>query len=194
MTYEKLQTLTVLDIANGESKSSTINAMREGKPLVLDLWHTKCVNCPDALTKLDKIAGSGKHAGVKFVACALSLCDKPDGPPDEESSQEGVTELVDDMWENLTHCFMTVDEKSMIKSEFGFTAVPFCIVFGADGAVLFKGDPSQIDFDTVFAAPAPTPVEEVTKAVEKVDLKPLGESNHTAAKPALGFGLDDEDF
>ena len=195
MAYEQLQTLTVLDVANGgDGEGSTISALRGGKPLVLDLWHTKCVKCPDALTKLDKIAGSGKHADVKFVACALSLCDKPDGPPDEAAGQEAVTELIDDMWENLTHCYMTADEKAKAKAEFGFTAVPFCVVFGADGAVLFKGDPSQIDFATVFTTPSPASVEEVTKAVEKVELKPLAESNHAAAKPVLTFGGDDEDF
>lgn len=192
--YEELQTLTVLDLVDGgKGESSTLSALRAGKPLVLDLWHTKCTRCPDALTKLDSIAGSGKHPGVVFASCALSLCDKPDGPPDEDSSREGVEELIDDMWENLKHCFMTVDEKAMCKAEFGFTAVPFCVVFGADGNVLFKGEPSKIDFTTVFNPPAP--VEAVTKSIEKVDLKPLAEANHAdAPKPALGFGNDDEDF
>ena len=32
--------------------------------------------------------------------------------------------------------------------------MPFCIVFGADGGVRYKGDPSKIDFATVFDAPA----------------------------------------
>lgn len=40
------------------------------------------------------------------------------------------------------------------KAELEFTAVPFCIVFGADGGVRYKGDPSKIDFATVFDAPA----------------------------------------
>ena len=42
----------------------------------------------------------------------------------------------------------------MAKAELEFTAVPFCIVFGADGGVRYKGDPSKIDFATVFDAPA----------------------------------------
>eukprot|EP00966_Prymnesium_polylepis_P030055 698698-Prymnesium_polylepis.2 len=195
MSYEQTQTLTILDVADGgEGESSTISALRDGKPLVLDFWHTKCQNCPAALAKLDKVAASGKHADVKFVACALSLCDKPDGPPDEDSSKEGVTELIDDMWDSLTHCYMTADEKAKAKAEFGFTSVPFCVVYGADGALRFKGNPADIDYATVFAAPAP--VEEATKAIAKVDLKPLGEANHeaAAAKPVLGFGGDDEDF
>ena len=32
--------------------------------------------------------------------------------------------------------------------------MPFCIVFGADGGVRYKGDPMKIDFATVFDAPA----------------------------------------
>ena len=111
-TYEQTQTLTVLDMESGKAESScTLSALRDGKPLVLDLWHTKCVRCPEALTKLDGIAGSGKHPGVVFAACALSLCDKPDPPKSEEAGREAVIELVDDMWDNLKHCYMTAEGK-----------------------------------------------------------------------------------
>ncbi len=111
--YEQTQTLTVLDMESGKAAESscTLSALRDGKPLVLDLWHTKCVRCPEALTKLDGIAGSGKHPGVVFAACALSLCDKPDPPKSEEAGREAVIELVDDMWDNLKHCYMTAEEK-----------------------------------------------------------------------------------
>jgi hypothetical protein len=106
--FEETQTLAILDIENGTSSSCTISELRAGKPLVLDLWHTKCTRCPDALTKLDMLAASGKHAGVVFASCALSLCDKPDGPESEDAGREQVTELIDDMWDNLKHCYMTV--------------------------------------------------------------------------------------
>ena len=46
-----------------------------------------------------------------FAACALSLCDKPDPPKSEEAGREAVIELVDDMWDNLKHCYMTAEEK-----------------------------------------------------------------------------------
>ena len=112
-TYELTQTLSVLDMENGTvaESSCTLSALRAGQPLVLDLWHTKCVRCPAALTKLNAIAASGKHPGVVFAACALSLCDKPDGPSSEDEGREQVTELVDDMWDSLKHCYMTADEK-----------------------------------------------------------------------------------
>ena len=82
VAFEETQTLSVLDVEEGTAAPPcTISALRAGKPLVLDLWHTKCVRCPDALTKLDGIAGSGKHADVVFASCALSLCDKPRAAP-----------------------------------------------------------------------------------------------------------------
>ena len=194
VAFEETQTLSVLDVEEGTAAPPcTISALRAGKPLVLDLWHTKCVRCPDALTKLDGIAGSGKHADVVFASCALSLCDKPDGPADDATCREGVIELIDDMWPNLKHCYMTVEEKAAAKAEWGFTAVPFCVVFGADGAVVYQGDPGKIDFTTVFK-PQAAAVDAVAKGIEKVELKPLGEANHTVAPPVLGFGNDDEDF
>lgn len=179
--FEQTQTLSILDVENGTAESScSISTLRAGKPLVLDLWHTRCTRCPDALTKLDAVAASGKHQGVVFAACALSLCDKPDGPESEDAGREAVTELIDDMWDNLKHCYMTVrhpeafcrpnprrlhgtltallqaEEKAAAKSELGFTAVPFCVVFDAAGAVCYQGDPAKIDFATVFEPPVPT--------------------------------------
>lgn len=190
-TFEAIQTLSVLDIANGNSEQRNLRELRDGKPLVLDLWHTRCVKCPSVLTKLDGLAR--QHKEVKFVACALSLCDKPDGPPDDEVGQQDVMELIDDMWDNLTHCYMTADEKAMAKAELGFTAVPFCIVLAADGTLLFKGDASQLDVKGILAKQCNTPQSTLVKAMNKVDLKPLGESNRDHGNRELVFGCD-EDF
>ena len=45
----------------------------QGKAMVIDLWHTKCVKCPAALSHLnDEASGS---SDIVFVACALSLGD-----------------------------------------------------------------------------------------------------------------------
>lgn len=121
MAYESQQSLRLLE--SGEA--STLAEIRAGRPLVLDFWHTRCGNCPEALTKLDALAASGKLPGVAFAACALSL---------GEGSFEQTAELVDDEWEHLTHLFMSTDEKEVAKAEFGFSAVPFCVAFAADGA------------------------------------------------------------
>ncbi|KAL1522750.1 hypothetical protein AB1Y20_017723 [Prymnesium parvum] len=99
------------------------------------------------------------------------------------------------MWENLIHCYMTVEDKLKAKAELGFTSVPFCLVIAADGSILFKGDPAQVDFTNVFnTSPSPDSVPGDIKVAEPSLLKPLSESNHVSSKPALGFGYDDEDF
>jgi thiol-disulfide isomerase/thioredoxin len=195
-------TLTVLDPDEQEASASTVGALRDGKPLVLDFWTTRCVRCPAALSHLDEVAP--KHPGVTFASCAMSLNSATEG------TQEQVLELLEGQWENLKHCYMTFDEKEAAKAAFGFSSVPFCVVFGADGAVHYKGDPKDIDYATVFdakpassAEPAPpTPSKALASALEKTAVTaseppavPLGESNRTPAAPvALGFGNDDEDF
>lgn len=193
---QPLGSRTFLGMANVSlrllGEEGRVEALRLGRgaPLVLDFWHTACSNCPAALSKLDSLAA--KHKNVTFAACALSLCDRAGGPADEEESEEGVVELIDDMWPRLTHCFMTVEEKLLAKKEFGFTSVPFCIVVGGDGTILYKGDPARMDLDALLSATPP--VEEARKAFKQVMPQPLSESNHLAGTPQLGFGHDDEDF
>lgn len=190
--FESAQALRLLDVPAATAAPTTIRELRDGKPLVLDLWHVKCVRCPAALTKLDGLARA--HPGVKFAACALSLCDKPDGPSDDEVGQQDVIDLIDDMWENLTHCYMSLDEKLSAKAELGFTSVPYCVVFGADGTILFKGDPTNADLEAVLS-PKPAPAVATKKVVTPVtNKKPLGEVNRDLEKPLLSFGNDDDDF
>ena len=45
----------------------------QGKNMVIDLWHTKCVKCPAALSHLNDDVSN--HDDIVFVACALSLGD-----------------------------------------------------------------------------------------------------------------------
>ncbi|EOD34050.1 hypothetical protein EMIHUDRAFT_228904 [Emiliania huxleyi CCMP1516] len=130
MSYESRQSLRLLE--SGEA--STLAEIRADRPLVLDFWHTRCGNCPEALTKLDALAASGKLPGVAFAACALSL---------GEGSFEQTAELVDDEWEHLTHLFMSTDEKEVAKAEFGFSA-----------AVLYKGSPKAADWVAIFSSAA----------------------------------------
>ena len=58
--------LSLLDFAEETGTSSSIGELRAGKRLVIDFWHTRCVQCPDALSKLDTIAP--KHPDVTFAA------------------------------------------------------------------------------------------------------------------------------
>ena len=160
------------------------------------------MRCPAALAKLDQEAP--KHAAqATFASCALSLNSTTEG------TQEQVLEQLEGQFENLKHCYMTFEEKEKAKAAFGFSAVPFCIIFNAAGAILFKGDPKDVDFATFdFAGqPAETEatVDAAAKQLEAVQVgasktvapvgqpaKPLGEANREGV--ALGFGNDDEDF
>lgn len=187
-SYEETQTFTELDIeASKAGESTTLAAFRAGKPLVLDFWHTRCTKCPTAISKLDMIAP--KHPNVTFAACALSLGSETEG------TQEQVLDLLEGQWENLKHMYMNVAEKEAAKAQFGFTQLPFAVVFGADGTVLFSGDPQGIDFATVFAAKpvaAAVAAPPSVCAKEAPPLQPLGEANR--APVVLGFGNADEDF
>ena len=82
----------------------------------------------------------------------------------------------------------------------------FCIVFSAEGEVLFKGDPKDADFATVFDA-KPAAVDDLAASVASklstatVDSPASVQSSRTAAVApqigggvVLGFGNDDEDF
>ena len=172
-SYEETQTFTELDIEASKAGESTT--------------HTRCTKCPTAISKLDLIAP--KHPNVTFAACALSLGSETEG------TQEQVLDLLEGQWENLKHMYMNVAEKEAAKAQFGFTQLPFAVVFGADGTVLFSGDPQGIDFATVFAAKpvaAAVAAPPSVCAKEAPPLQPLGEANR--APVVLGFGNADEDF
>jgi thiol-disulfide isomerase/thioredoxin len=176
--YEEEQTLTVLDVDGASGTPASLASLRAGKPLVLDFWHTRCTNCPAAITKLDVEAT--KHKGVTFAACALSLGSQTEG------TQSQVLELLEDQWHNLTHLYMTFDEKERAKAEFGFKAVPFCVVFAADGAVLYTGDPMKVDFSTVFSTRPPALAEIVAVAQATVVNAPTTTELPASVAPSQG--------
>jgi thiol-disulfide isomerase/thioredoxin len=189
--------VNVLNVDDQEGTASTLHTFRAGKPLVLDFWHTKCVKCPAAISHLDEVAP--KHPGVTFAACALSLGSETEG------TQDQVLELLEGQWENLQHLYMNFDDKEAAKKEYDFKLLPFTVVFSAEGSVLFKGNPMDIDFATVFdakptaaAAEAEALAENLASSAKVSDgasaaaSKPLAEANRDGA--ALGFGGDDDDF
>jgi thiol-disulfide isomerase/thioredoxin len=188
-TLSKLS-VSVLDPDEETATPSTVGDFRDGKRLILDFWHTRCVKCPAALTWLD--AQAEAHPDITFASCALSL------GSDTEGTQEQVLELLEGQWENLKHLYMSLEDKEAAKAALGFKAVPFCVALGADGAIVYQGDPHGIDFKTVFDTP-PAAEDNIADGLSSCSIKeaaapakPLAEANREMV--SLGFGNDDEDF
>jgi thiol-disulfide isomerase/thioredoxin len=90
--------------------------------LSLDLWTTKCVKCPAALEKLNRLAL--EFPDVLFVACVLN---------DKEMAEEIIEE---NEWGNMTHVFVESAIKESLKAQFSFSEVPFCLVIDSVGSCL----------------------------------------------------------
>ena len=58
---------------NSERKQTNLKELSNNKPMIIDLWHSKCTRCPAALDKLDRL--SKKYENVLFVSIALSQGD-----------------------------------------------------------------------------------------------------------------------
>jgi thiol-disulfide isomerase/thioredoxin len=54
------------------SSLSQIQSERGDVALVVDFWHTKCVKCPAALSKLNDEAGDADASNVLYIGIALS--------------------------------------------------------------------------------------------------------------------------
>jgi thiol-disulfide isomerase/thioredoxin len=147
----------------------SLDELREGRAMVLDFWHTKCVKCPAALEKLNDEAE--EREDVLFVACALSQ---------GEGNMDAVEDLTQD-WTNLTHAFMEADVKEEAKKAFGFAAVPFYVVVNKEGTILGAGDPKKIDYEVLLNAPAPEIAEIAEKAMPATEeeTKPATENVFT---------------
>jgi hypothetical protein len=127
----------------GTGERTTIDELRGGRALVLDLWHTKCTRCPAALEKLNDMASNPSYQSVKFASCALSLGD---------GNFDLVQDMCADEWDNLTHTFMQVEDKEVAKTVFGFNAVPFVLLVDTNGIVVAKGDPKTVDYEVILKA------------------------------------------
>jgi thiol-disulfide isomerase/thioredoxin len=135
----------------------SLSDLRDGKAMVLDFWHTKCVKCPAALEKLNDEAEEKED--ILFVACALSQ---------GQGNIEAVEELTQD-WLHLTHTFMEMDAKEEAKGAFGFTSVPFFVVIAQDGTILGTGDPKKISYESLFEQPLSSTSKETGKDVFSLD-------------------------
>jgi hypothetical protein len=145
MSLSELFELKVVDVSSnttmtlGQLRDTHCNSISGdgsgsgSKALAIDFWHTKCVRCPAALSKLNEEAPEMSSKCV-FIACAIS-------------QGEGNLDVVRDVtseWENIVHVFMEQDVKEQAKRILGFTSVPFVAVYGAEGHLLGSGDPKSV--------------------------------------------------
>lgn len=132
--------LSLLDIYDEAptrpTTQTTIDEFRSGRPLVVDFWHLKCSRCPASLAQLESDAAT---SGVPHMACAIAT---------EQSQAEAqcnqVMEVLttdESKHSNLWHAFMTYEQKELAKAAIGFTSVPWCAIFAADGSLAFSGPP-----------------------------------------------------
>ena len=89
---------------------------------------------------------------------------------------------------------MTIEEKEKAKALFGFKAVPFCVVFDADGKLLKSGDPKTIDFSTVFTpvAGAESTATSKDNEFEKINITDENTTPITAEVPPAELIFDDD--
>lgn len=162
----------VLILSDGQKTVSTIRDACKGKRGVIDFWTTKCVRCPAALSNLNDQAGSKNDEEV-YIACALSQ---------GENNEDDVADFIDE-WENLTHLFVKMENKDAIKQHFGFSQVPFYVVFDQEGSIVGSGDSKNFDYATTLAE-----VTKTSKAENQYNV-----SNAVPSTTANTFTLD-EDF
>ncbi|KAL3915785.1 MAG: hypothetical protein SGILL_005484, partial [Bacillariaceae sp.] len=103
-------------------------------------WTTKCTRCPDALDKLDDMAQDPMYENVQFISIC---CDKLDGARDIIEKEEELR------WQNVSHYFMSKDDKETAKKILGFKQVPFYVVLDEEGKIQQSGSGKQVDFEEI---------------------------------------------
>ena len=120
--------------------SDSVRSLREfcsGKAGVIDLWHTKCIKCPAALERFNIEAANFSNTNALFIACALSL---------GEGNKEDVADIGPDSWNNLHHVFVEIAHKDTVKAAFGYSAVPYYVLFDRTGFIVKCGDSKSFDY------------------------------------------------
>ena len=136
-------------LLDGSDSVISLRDFCSGRIGVIDLWHTKCTKCPAGLEKFNTQATKFSSTEVMFIACALSL---------GEGNKEDVADIGPDSWGNLHHIFVETENKDTLKAAFGYSAVPFYVMFDKTGAIIKSGDSKAFDYSS-----------ELTKLLESVD-------------------------
>lgn len=111
---------------------------RNGAPVVLDLWTTKCARCPAALSKLNQLAAATRARGdmnTRFFAVNLD---------DAELARDMAEESG---WDSLEIASMA---REVARSDLGVMQVPYYFVLDGAGRVIANGN--GVDVDSVLRA------------------------------------------
>ena len=160
-----------------EAAPTTLHTLRAGRVAVIDCWTTKCVRCPAAIDKLEKLAARGGAFGSDDVLfCTLNLDDR-----------DLARELVDDQeWPHLAHAFMDLPTKEAAKLAWGFAAVPFIAVVARDGTLHWRGAPKDADLEAVLAEALAQPHAAAAAAPAPAPVVAAASDTTAAAAPAKG--------
>jgi thiol-disulfide isomerase/thioredoxin len=119
------------------ASETTLCSVAAGKNTIIDFWTTKCVRCPDALDKMNKIAEEIGTENVQFlsVVCgdqdgARNIIEKPDESP---------------RWGSINHFYASNEVKEAAKAALEFKQVPFYVVLNEKGEIVKKGGGKDVD-------------------------------------------------
>lgn len=135
---QSAENVDALDIVNG--RDTIVGELKVGEQthvlqiarltIIVDFWTTSCERCPGGLDKLDIIAEDPSYSNISFVSIC---CDKLDG------AREIIEREEDPRWSNVSHYFLSPNDKEKAKSWLGFSCVPFYVAINKEGKICDSG-------------------------------------------------------
>ncbi|KAJ8608750.1 hypothetical protein CTAYLR_007783 [Chrysophaeum taylorii] len=141
-----------LTVVADDGRATTLEALRRGRPAVVDFWTTRCGRCPACLSKLNAMAK--EESEVAFLAVCL------DAPATAAPELEKTSSA---SWEAMTHAFADLETKEKFKAHWGFKYVPYVVVVDKHGSTFFHGSGAGLEPETIRAALASCDKENSTR-------------------------------
>ncbi len=105
---------------------TSLDALRDGRVVVLDFWATWCRPCIKGLRDVERFAAEADPEAVRIVAVNVS----------EKLDADDRIEAVGAFWERAGHRFPTlIDFDDSIRRAYGAAEIPLTLVVGPDGRI-----------------------------------------------------------
>ncbi|MFG0316564.1 MAG: TlpA family protein disulfide reductase [Planctomycetota bacterium JB042] len=105
---------------------ASLDALRDGRVVVLDFWATWCRPCIKGLKDVERFAAEADPEQVRVVAVNVS----------EKLEEDDRVEAVGAFWERAGHRFPTlIDFDDSIRRAYGAAEIPLTVVVGPDGTI-----------------------------------------------------------